>query len=68
MEAGLAFEAAVTEKVIINGAVGGGEAQTRCECVLELLADEFGVGLFGFHDRIRDGMRRETELKLTADS
>jgi hypothetical protein len=49
MKAGLAFEAAVTEKVIINGAVGGGEAQTRGKSVLELLADEFGVGLFGFH-------------------
>ncbi len=54
MKAGLAFEAAVTEKVIINGAVGGGEAQTRGKSVLELLADKFGIGLFGFHDEIRE--------------
>jgi hypothetical protein len=54
MKAGLALEAAVTEKVIINGAVGGGEAQARRETVLELLADEFGVGLFGIHGRIQE--------------
>jgi hypothetical protein len=36
--------------MVINGSVGGGEAQTRGKSVLELLADKFGVGLFGFHD------------------
>ncbi len=54
MKARLAFKAAVPEKVVINGSVGGGEAQTRGKSVLELLADEFGVGLFGFHDEIRE--------------
>lgn len=54
MKARLALEAAVPEKVVIHGAVGGGEAQTRGKSVLELLADEFGVGLFGFHDEIRE--------------
>src|SRR5260370_14422026 len=54
MKARLAFKAAVPEKVVINGPVGGGEAQTRGKSVLELLADEFGVGLFGFHDEIRE--------------
>src|SRR5258708_38310787 len=53
MEARLAFKAAVPEKVVINGSVGAGEAQTRGKCVLELLADEFGVGLFGFHEAQR---------------
>jgi hypothetical protein len=52
MKSGLSFQTAVTEKVIINGAVGGGEAQARGESVLELLADEFGVGLLGFHEEI----------------
>lgn len=54
MKARLALEAAVPEKVVIDGSVGGGEAQTRGESVLELLADKFGVGLFGFHDEIRE--------------
>ena len=54
MKARLAFEAAVPEEVVINGSVGGGEAQTRGKCILELLADEFGVGLFDFHDGIRE--------------
>jgi hypothetical protein len=54
MKARFAFKAAVPEKVVINGPVGGGEAQTRGKSVLELLADEFGVGLFGFHDEIRE--------------
>ncbi len=53
MKARLAVEAAVPEKVVINGSVGGGETQTRGKSVLELLADEFGVGLFGFHEEIR---------------
>jgi hypothetical protein len=54
MKARLTFEAAVPEKVVIDGSVGAGEAQSRGKCVLELLADEFGVGLFGFHDEIRE--------------
>jgi hypothetical protein len=53
MKARLAFKAAVPEKMVINGSVGGGEAQTRGKSVLELLADKFGVGLFGLHDEIR---------------
>jgi len=72
MKAGLAFETAVTEKVIINGAVGGGEAQTRGKSVLELLADKFGVGFFGFHDEIREmewsaKRRQKTEHKENRD-
>jgi hypothetical protein len=39
--------------------------QTRGKSVLELLADEFGVGLFGFHDEIREmewsAKRREVD-------
>ena len=54
MKAGLALEAAVTEKVVINGAVGGQKTETRREIVLELLAHEFRVGLFGFDDEIRE--------------
>src|SRR6267142_2384149 len=54
MKARLAFKAAVPEKMVINGPVGGGEAQTRGKSVLELLADEFGAGLFGFHDETRE--------------
>jgi hypothetical protein len=54
MKARLAFKAAVPEKMVINGPVGDGETQARSESVLELLADKFGVGLFGFHDEIRE--------------
>ncbi len=54
MKERLAFKAAVPEEVVINGSVGGGEAQTRGKSVLELLADKFGVGPFGFHDETRD--------------
>ncbi len=54
MKARLAFKPAVPQKMVINGSVGGGEAQTRGKSVLELLADEFGVGLIGFHDEIRE--------------
>jgi hypothetical protein len=74
MKARLAFKAAVPEEVVINGPVGGGEAQTRGKSVLEVLADEFGVGLFGFHDEIREmnGVRSEdkdaTQEKLRAHS
>ena len=53
-KARLAFKAAVPEKMVINGSVGDGETQARSESVLELLADKFGVGLFGFHDVIRE--------------
>jgi len=65
MEARLAFKAAVPEKVVIDGSVGGGEAQTRGQSVLELLADEFGAGLFGFHDEIRE---REWSAKRNKDA
>jgi hypothetical protein len=54
MKARLAFKAAVPEKMVINGPVGHGEAQTRGKSVLELLADKFGVGLFGLHEEIRE--------------
>jgi hypothetical protein len=53
-KARLALQAAVPEKMVINGSVGGGEAQTRGKSVLELLADKFGVGLFGFHEEIQE--------------
>jgi hypothetical protein len=53
MKARPAFKAAVPEKMVINGSVGGGEAQTRSKSVLELLANKFGVGLFGLHDKCR---------------
>jgi hypothetical protein len=53
MKTRLAFEAAVPEKVVIDGSVGSGETQTRGKSVLELLADKFGVGLFGFHEAQR---------------
>lgn len=50
VQARLPFEAAMAEQMIIDGAVGDTEAQARREIILELLADEFGIGLFGFHD------------------
>jgi hypothetical protein len=62
MKAGLAFETVVTEKVIINGAVGGGEAQTRGKSVLELLADKFGVA-----SGSKEGGGRETLLEQPCD-
>lgn len=48
-KAGLPFQAGVPEKVGIDGALHGGEMQARGQEVLELVADEFSVGLFGFH-------------------
>ena len=42
------FQAAVTEKMRIDDAVGSGQAETRRE-VLELFPHLFGVGLFDFH-------------------
>jgi hypothetical protein len=54
MKARLALKAAMAEKVVINGSVSGGEMQARGKSVLELLADEFGAGLFGLHDEIRE--------------
>jgi len=72
MKARPAFKAAVPEKVVINGSVGGGEAQTRGKGVLELLANEFGAGLFGFHDEIREmessARRRQRRNAREADS
>jgi len=68
MKARLAFEAAVPEKVVIDGPVGGGEAQTRSQSVLELLADKFGIGLFGFHDdRLENRDQRTGRKKLVVD-
>jgi len=52
MKAGLAFEPAVTKKVIIDSSFSGVEAQARRKSVLELLPDKFGIGLFGFHEEI----------------
>lgn len=70
----LPFQVAVAKQVIVNGAVGEREPQTRRKNVLELFADQFGIGLFDFHDEIqrwselRNGMNREAERKLTAES
>jgi len=47
-EAKLSFQAAVTEKMRIDDAVGSGQAETRRE-VLELFPHPFGVGFFDFH-------------------
>jgi hypothetical protein len=44
----LSFQAAVTEKMRIDDAVGSGQAETRRQ-VLELFPHPFGVGFFGFH-------------------
>jgi hypothetical protein len=65
MKARLAFQTAVPEEVVIHGAVGGGETQTRGESVLELFAGEFGVCLFGFHDEIREEVGSQ---QLSVDS
>ena len=65
MKARLAFEAAVPEKVVIDGSVGGGETQTRSKSVLELFADKFSVGLFGFHEARRG---EANSSQLTANS
>ncbi len=45
----LSFQAAVTEKMRVDDAVGGGQAQARRK-VLELFPHLFGVGFFGFHN------------------
>src|SRR5260370_30953397 len=42
------FQAAVTEKMSIDDAVGSGQAETRRQ-VLELFPHPFGVGFFVFH-------------------
>lgn len=70
---GLPFQARMPEKVGIDGALGCGKMQARGQEVLELFADEFGVGLFGFHDGIleRESRKQKAESKkkekLTAD-
>jgi hypothetical protein len=66
-EAKLSFEAAVTKKMRIDGAVSGGQAQTKRE-VLELFPDMCGVGFFGFHglaSRAGDLGRKELKRELT---
>jgi hypothetical protein len=57
----LPFQVAVPDEVGINGAVYDGQAQPRDKKIFELLPDEFGVGLFGFHVQIQ-------ERKLTIES
>src|SRR5260370_12897589 len=44
----LSFQAAVTEKMSIDDAVGSGQTETRRQ-VLELFPHPFGAGFFGFH-------------------
>jgi hypothetical protein len=39
----------MAEEMIINDAVGGGEAETRSERVLELFPDVCCIELFSFH-------------------
>jgi hypothetical protein len=48
-EAELSLEAAVPEKMKVNGAVDDGKAEARDEKVFDLFAHEFGIGFFGFH-------------------
>ena len=43
VELGLAFEAAVADKMMIDGAVGNGEAEPREEKIVELFPEEGGV-------------------------
>ncbi len=44
----LSFQAAMTEKMSIDDAVGSGQTETRRQ-VLELFPHPFGAGFFGFH-------------------
>jgi len=65
MKAGLAFEPAVTKKVIIDSSFSGVEAQARGQEVLELFPDKFGVGLFGFHGdprKLKVGSRKKRKI------
>jgi hypothetical protein len=48
-EAGPAFEAAVSEEITIDGALGDREAQARDDYIIELFPEVFGVGFFIFH-------------------
>ncbi len=48
-QAKLSLEAAMVEEMIINDTVGGGEAETRREKILELFPHVCGIGLFDFH-------------------
>jgi len=49
LEPKLSFEAAVADEMRVDRAVGGGQAQTRDQKVLELFPHLFGVGFFGWH-------------------
>ena len=51
----IAFEAAVTEEMGIDGAVDDREAQLRRELVFQLFPDKFGVRFFSFHGLIQMG-------------
>ena len=53
----LSFQAAVTEKMSVDDAVGSGQAETRRQ-VLELFPHPFGVGFFVFHGWSRAHARR----------
>jgi hypothetical protein len=63
-EAELSLEAAVPEKMIVDGAVDDGKAEARDEQVFDLFAHEFGIGFFGFHDgilKVKLRVERKTE-------
>jgi len=60
-EAALPFEAAVAEKMRIDGAVRDGQAQPGNEKVLKLFPDMFGVGVFVFH-----GLVQSTQTRVRA--
>ena len=53
LEPKLSFEAAVAEEMRVDHAVGGGQAQTRDQKVLELFPHLFGVGFFGWHGSVQ---------------
>jgi hypothetical protein len=53
LEAKLSFQAAVAEEMRVDDAVGGGQAQTRDQEVLELFPHLFGVGFFGRHGSVQ---------------
>ena len=55
LEPKVSLEAAVAEEMRVDRAVGGGQAETRDQEVLELFPHVFGVGFFGWHVEIQKG-------------
>jgi hypothetical protein len=72
-QAALAFEAAVTQEVQVDGLVDGVESEVRNDKVFELFPHEYGIEFLVFHDviqvsrRYRRGRRADRPWEVTTE-